>query len=139
MGNNKRRLGGDERILKSLESDFEMVYVAQSCLSWEALHDQYRKLEAIVDSCAHDTCTSDYGALCSSTLVVKFQRFQILLERFMEDERSENGKRYWNFNQRRSSLKSLLLVPQVSGTLTHCLLLFLSLLLNVVNVFSECI
>ncbi|KAL7611315.1 hypothetical protein Lser_V15G13022 [Lactuca serriola] len=117
VGNNKRRLGGDERILKSLESDFEMVYVAQSCLSWEALHDQYRKLEAIVDSCAHDT--SDYGALCSSTLVVKFQRFQILLERFMEDERSENGKRYWNFNQRRSSLKSLLLVPQVSEKANH--------------------
>ncbi|KAL4568489.1 hypothetical protein LXL04_024102 [Taraxacum kok-saghyz] len=116
----KQHTGGEERILKSLESDFEMVYVAQSCLSWEALNDQYRKLEAIVEySCADGTCTSPYGALCSSTLALKFQRFQILLERFMEDERSENGKRYWNFVQRRSSLKSLLLVPQVSEKANH--------------------
>ncbi|KAI3503320.1 hypothetical protein L1887_31760 [Cichorium endivia] len=111
--------GGEERILKSLESDFEMVYVAQSCLSWEALHDQYRKLESIVASCADGTCASPYGALCSSTVALKFQRFQILLERFMEDERFESGKRYWNFIQRRSSLKSLLLVPYVSENSNH--------------------
>lgn len=110
-------MGGEKRIVKSLESDFEMVYVAQSCLSWEALHDQYIKLQGIVASRVDNTRTSPYGALCSSTLVNKFQRFQILIERFMEDERSEKGKRYWNFIQKRSSLKSLLQVPEVSGIL----------------------
>ncbi|KAI7754927.1 hypothetical protein M8C21_027037 [Ambrosia artemisiifolia] len=113
----KQYMGDEKRIVKSMESDFEMVYVAQSCLSWEALYYEYRKLESIIAaSCADTTCTSpSYGALCSSTLVNKFQRFQILLERFMEDERSEKGKRYWNFIQKRSSINSLLQVPHISG------------------------
>ncbi|XP_076908476.1 uncharacterized protein LOC143565372 [Bidens hawaiensis] len=112
----KQYMDDEKRIVKSLESDLEMVYVAQSCLSWEALYYQYRKLEGMIASyCAGTTCTSpSYGALCSSTLVSKFQRFHILLERFMEDERSENGKRYWKFIQKRSSLDSLLQVPHVS-------------------------
>ncbi|KAI3665869.1 hypothetical protein L6452_44504 [Arctium lappa] len=112
----KRCSNVEKRILKSLESDIEMVYVAQSCLSWEALHDQYRKLEVMVASaCAADTsCTSEYGALITCTLATKFQRFQILLDRFMEDERCVKGKRYLNFIQKRSSLKSLLQVPQIS-------------------------
>ncbi|KAI3813219.1 hypothetical protein L1987_17938 [Smallanthus sonchifolius] len=110
----KQYMDGEKRILKSLESDFEMVYVAQACLSWEALHYQYRKLDSIITSCADTTCTSPYGALCSSTLVNKFQRFQILLKRFMEDERTAKGKRYWNFIQKRSSLSSLLQVPHIS-------------------------
>ncbi|XP_076946416.1 uncharacterized protein LOC143617897 [Bidens hawaiensis] len=99
---NKHYMYDEKRIVKSLESDFEMVYVAQSCLSWEALYYQYRKLESMIASyCAGTTCTSpSYGALCSSTLVSKFQRFKILLERFMEDERSEKGKRYWKFTEK---------------------------------------
>ncbi|KAL8266313.1 hypothetical protein R6Q59_003657 [Mikania micrantha] len=112
----KEHMGGEKRIIKSLENDFEMVYVAQSCLSWEALHYQYRKLESIIISYADTICTSSPygGALCSSSLVNKFQRFQILVERFMEDERSEKGQRYWNFIQKRSSLNSLLQVPYIS-------------------------
>ncbi|KAD3641013.1 hypothetical protein E3N88_30236 [Mikania micrantha] len=112
----KEHMGGEKRIIKSLENDFEMVYVAQSCLSWEALHNQYRKLDSIIISYADTICTSSPygGALCSSSLVNKFQRFQILLERFMEDERSEKGKRYSNFIQKRSSLNSLLQVPYIS-------------------------
>nr|XP_043608847.1 uncharacterized protein LOC122580645 [Erigeron canadensis] len=105
----------EKRIIRSLESDIEMVYVAQSCLSWEALHDQYRKLEGIIDSCNDVTnCASPYGALCSGAFVNKLQRFQILLERFMEDEIFEKGKRYWNFVRKRASYKSLLQVPDVS-------------------------
>ncbi|PSS35140.1 Protein of unknown function DUF1666 protein [Actinidia chinensis var. chinensis] len=95
------------RLLRSLESDFELVYVAQSCLSWEALHYQYRKVEALA-------CTSFQNGAFYENVVAKFQKFQILLERFMEDERCE-GKRHWNYVQRRLSSKSLLQVPQVSG------------------------
>ncbi|CAK9142504.1 unnamed protein product [Ilex paraguariensis] len=96
-----------KRLLKSLESDFEMVYVAQSCLSWEALHHQYTKVEALASS------RSTNGVFYNN-VAGRFQKFQILLERFMEDERSE-GKRYWNYVQRRFSVKSLLQVPEVSG------------------------
>ncbi|KVI02547.1 uncharacterized protein LOC112513050 [Cynara cardunculus var. scolymus] len=108
----KRCSNVEKRLVKSLESDMEMVYVAQSCLSWEALHDQYRKLESMV--AADISCTSGDGALITCTLASKFQRFQILLDRFMEDERSENGKRFSNFIHKRSSLKTFLQVPHIS-------------------------
>ncbi|KAI8533982.1 hypothetical protein RHMOL_Rhmol10G0053300 [Rhododendron molle] len=95
------------RLIRSLESDFELVYVAQSCLSWEVLHYQYRNVEALFRS------NSQNGTFYDND-VGRFQKFQVLLERFMEDERCE-GKRYWNYVQRRLTFRSLLQVPQVSG------------------------
>lgn len=95
------------RLLRSLESDFEMVYVAQSCLSWEALHHQYRKAKAL-------ECSSSQTNIFDKNGATEFQKFQVLLERFMEDEQSE-GKRVWNYVRRRFSLKSLLQVPDISG------------------------
>lgn len=96
------------KLLKSLESDFELVYVAQSCLSWEALHHQYRKVEALASS-------SSQNGVFYDDVAGEFQKFQVLLERFMEDERCELGKRDWNYVRGRFSLKSLLQVPMVSG------------------------
>lgn len=97
-----------KRLLRSLESDFEMVYVAQSCLSWEALHHQYRKVEVLASQ----------NGVFYNNVAGRFQKFQVLLDRFMEDEWCE-GKRYWTYVQRRSSLESLLQVPQVSGILKN--------------------
>lgn len=94
------------KLLRSLESDFEMVYVAQSCLSWEAIHHQYRRVEALACS---------QTGFFYNNVAGKFQKFQVLLERFMEDERCE-GKRFTNYARGRFSLKSLLQVPEVSGT-----------------------
>ncbi|XP_074375088.1 uncharacterized protein LOC141716807 [Apium graveolens] len=99
--------GVRKRLLRSLESDLEMVYVAQTCLSWEALHHQYRKVKALVAS-------SSNGGFYDK-IAERFQKFQILVERFMENERVGKGKRYWTYIQRRSSIKSLLQVPAVSG------------------------
>ncbi|XP_062106645.1 uncharacterized protein LOC133817987 [Humulus lupulus] len=95
-----------KKLLRSLESDFEMVYVAQSCLAWETLHHQYRKIKELDLFMSHNNMYCSYVASA-------FQKFQVLLERFMEDEQSE-GKRVWNFVQGRFSLKSLLQVPAVS-------------------------
>ncbi|KAL5739068.1 hypothetical protein ACOSP7_027992 [Xanthoceras sorbifolium] len=96
-----------KRLLRSIESDFEMVYVAQSCLSWEALHYQYTKVQSL-------------GQLknggFNGNVVGEFQKFQVLLERFLEDERCE-GKRICNYVRGRFALKSLLQVPQISGFL----------------------
>lgn len=100
--------GVRKRLLKILESDLEMVYVAQTCLSWEALHHQYRKVKALV---ASSTNGGFYDKIAE-----RFQKFQILIERFLENERGGKGKRYWTYVQRRSSIKSLLQVPPVSGT-----------------------
>ncbi|KAG8659534.1 hypothetical protein MANES_02G046800v8 [Manihot esculenta] len=96
-----------KKLLRSLESDFELVYVAQSCLSWEVLHYQYIKVEALANS-------SSQNLLFSDNVVGEFQKFQVLLERFMEEERCE-GTRVWNYVRGRFSLKSLLQVPKVSG------------------------
>lgn len=97
-----------KRLLKSLESDFEMVYVAQSCLSWEALHYQYTKVKSLAES------TSHHNGVFSGKVFSEFQKFQVLLERFLEDERCE-GKRIWNYVRGRFGLNSLLQVPQISG------------------------
>ena len=96
-----------KKLLRSLESDFEMVYVAQSCLSWEVLHHQYKKVESLASS-------SSQNSILHSNVAGEFQKFLVLLERFMEDERC-GGKRVWNYVQGRFSLKSLLQVPEVSG------------------------
>lgn len=96
-----------KKLLRSLESDFELVYVAQSCLSWEVLHYQYIKVEALSNSSSQNLSFSD-------NVVGEFQKFQVLLERFMEEERCE-GTRVWNYVRGRFSLKSLLQVPKVSG------------------------
>ncbi|GMY39836.1 hypothetical protein FCV25MIE_35080, partial [Fagus crenata] len=95
-----------KKLLRSLESDFEMVYVAQSCLSWEVLHHQYKKVESLASS-------SSQNSILHSNVAGEFQKFLVLLERFMEDERC-GGKRVWNYVQGRFSLKSLLQVPEVS-------------------------
>ncbi|XP_050226793.1 uncharacterized protein LOC126676602 [Mercurialis annua] len=95
------------KILKSLDNDFELIYVAQSCLSWEALHHQYRKVESLA------SLTSQNGVFYNN-VATEFQKFQVLLERFMEDERCE-GKRVCNYVRGRFSSKDLLQVPKVSG------------------------
>lgn len=95
---NKRKL------TRSLESDIEKVYVGQTCLCWEALNHQYRKVEAL---CSKNGFFYD-------NVAGNFQNFQVLLERFIESERDES-KRYWNYVEGRFSLKSLLQVPKVSG------------------------
>lgn len=102
------------RLLRSLESDFEMVYVAQLCLSWEALNHQYRKVKEL------EFCISKNNTYCSN-LAGEFQKFQILLERFMEDEQTSEGKRVQNYVQGRFSPKSLLQVPDVSGKINFFL------------------
>ncbi|CAA3013814.1 uncharacterized protein LOC111381531 isoform X2 [Olea europaea subsp. europaea] len=94
-------------IASSLESDLELIYVAQMCLSWEALYYQYRKIEAIINT--------QKEALFHNCTAGNFQNFQVLLERFMEDEKCEKCERYSNYIHKRFSFKSLLQVPEVKG------------------------
>ncbi|XVE68151.1 hypothetical protein DITRI_Ditri09bG0046000 [Diplodiscus trichospermus] len=92
-------------LLRSLKSDFELVYVAQSCLTWEALHHQYRNVKFLIFS----------NSLFSGKVAEDFQNFQILLERFLEEERYYyQGNRAWNYVQARSASKSFLQVPKVT-------------------------
>ncbi|KAJ4974826.1 hypothetical protein NE237_008000 [Protea cynaroides] len=96
-----------KKLLRSLENDFERVYVGQSCLCWEALHHQYRTVEALASSGSQKCVFYD-------NVAGEFQNFQVLLERFMENEGIQ-GKRFWNYVQGRFCFKRLLEVPEVSG------------------------
>ncbi|CAN4079383.1 unnamed protein product [Withania somnifera] len=96
-----------KRLVRSLESDLELVYVAQSCLSWETLHYQYKKVQALC-------CSTSKNGVFYGNVAARFQKFQILLERFVEDD-SCGGKRHLNYVHRRFSQKNLLQVPEVSG------------------------
>ncbi|XP_072978431.1 uncharacterized protein [Typha angustifolia] len=97
-----------KKIGKSIENDFELVYVGQACLGWDALYHQYRKVEEFACS------ERDQNYRLHGNVVSKFQQFHVLLQRFTESEENE-GKRFWNYAQRRFSLTSFLQVPEVSG------------------------
>ncbi|XP_030466174.2 uncharacterized protein LOC115685276 [Syzygium oleosum] len=100
-----------QRLLRSIQCDFELVYVAQACLSWEALNHQYQKVQDLTHS---PTSSLQSASVFHHDLAGEFQKFQVLLERFLEDERCE-GKRYLKYVQARFSLKSLLQVPELTG------------------------
>ncbi|XP_010524333.1 PREDICTED: uncharacterized protein LOC104802424 isoform X2 [Tarenaya hassleriana] len=101
----------EKRLRESVERDLELVYVAQSCLSWEALRHQYMKIREMAES-------ADSGGGFSSDLCGDLQRFQVLLERFLEDERCDRRRRrrrVMRFVQRRFELMSFFQVPKISG------------------------
>ncbi|KAL1211333.1 hypothetical protein V5N11_023356 [Cardamine amara subsp. amara] len=100
-----------EKSLKQMiEKDLELVYVAQSCLSWEALQHQYTTVR---DS--SKPADSKGRVLYDDNISREFQNFQVLLDRFLEDERCQ-GKRVLSFVQRRIEFMSFFQVPRLSGS-----------------------
>ncbi|KFK37579.1 hypothetical protein AALP_AA3G001600 [Arabis alpina] len=98
----------EKRLKQSIEKDLELVYVAQSCLSWEALQHQY-----IIVKDNSSKPADSRGGFYDDDISKEFQKFQVLLERFLEDERCE-GKRVLSFVQRRFELMSFFQVPRLS-------------------------
>lgn len=104
-----RRLGTDTRLefIGDLLRDIELVYVGQVCLSWEILQWQLRKS---IDLQRYDSQSIHrYNQVASD-----FQLFQVMLKRFMEEERFQ-GNRVENYVQNRCIFRSLLLVPPIKG------------------------
>ncbi|KAL8038607.1 hypothetical protein ABFX02_11G119200 [Erythranthe guttata] len=91
-----------KRLLRSLECDFELIYVAQLCLFWEGLNHQYLKL---LGNCEIK--------LFHHSVAGKFQELQILLERYVENQKLESQNS--SNTNRRLSFQCLLLVPDVTG------------------------
>ncbi|KAL7253985.1 hypothetical protein ACSBR1_008352 [Camellia fascicularis] len=58
------------KLLRSLENEFELVYVAHSCLSWEALHYQFQKVKAVI------ACSASHNAPFCDNIAAIFQKFQ---------------------------------------------------------------
>ncbi|XP_065864249.1 uncharacterized protein [Euphorbia lathyris] len=89
--------------------DLETAYVAQVCLTWEALHCQYTHLTQKI-SCQPESTT------CYNHSAQQFQQFQVLLQRFIENEPFLQGLRAENYARARNLLPKLLQVPNGKGS-----------------------
>lgn len=88
--------------------DLETAYVAQICLTWEALHCQYTQLSQKISS-------QPENSTCYIHAAQRFQQFQVLLQRFIENEPFEQGHRVEIYARSRCSLPMLLQVPSIQG------------------------
>jgi hypothetical protein len=86
----------------------ETAYVAHIALSWEALHCTYVHLSLIVAAQPDNPTTYNSAAQA-------FQQFQVLLQRFIENEPFEHGTRVEIYARSRSLLSKLLQVPTFQG------------------------
>ncbi|KAI3880905.1 hypothetical protein MKX03_032730 [Papaver bracteatum] len=86
--------------------DLETAYVTYIFLTWEALHCQYTQLsQKILSNPENPTCYS-----CVAQL---FQQFQVLLQRFVENEPFEQGLRPEIYARTRSYFTKMLQVPSI--------------------------
>ncbi|KAK7293993.1 hypothetical protein RJT34_16876 [Clitoria ternatea] len=89
--------------------DIETAYVGQICLTWEALHCQYSHMGQKI-SWQHENPT------CYNHCAQEFQQFQVLLQRFIENEPFEQGLRAEIYARTRNNLPKLLQVPNIRGS-----------------------
>uniref|UniRef100_A0A803PJH2 Ribosomal protein L34Ae n=1 Tax=Cannabis sativa TaxID=3483 RepID=A0A803PJH2_CANSA len=89
--------------------DIETAYVAQICLTWEALHCQYTQM------CQKIVCQPE-NSTCYNHSAQQFQQFQVLLQRYIENEPFEQGLRAEIYARARKSLPKLVQVPNVKAS-----------------------
>ncbi|XVE91489.1 hypothetical protein REPUB_Repub01dG0014600 [Reevesia pubescens] len=94
------------KLIRDLHKDFETVYVGQVCLSWEILHWQFGKVKNLLE------CDSQ-GMHQYNQVAGEFQHFQVLVQRFLEDEPFQPRPRVENYVKNRCALKHLLQVPVI--------------------------
>ncbi|KAK7380044.1 hypothetical protein VNO78_32394 [Psophocarpus tetragonolobus] len=91
--------------------ELEAAYVAQICITWEALNWNYKNFQSKRASRGHDV---DVG--CPATIAQRFQQFQVLLQRYVENEPYEHGRRPEVYARVRHLAPKLLLVPEYRET-----------------------
>ncbi|PIN24494.1 hypothetical protein CDL12_02782 [Handroanthus impetiginosus] len=104
----KHKIHGSDpmkKFIKELEGDLEAVYVGHMCLSWEFLHWQYEKALDLWDS-------DPRGIRQYNEVAGEFQQFQVLMQRFIEDEPFQ-GPRVQNYVKSRCLVRNLLQVPVI--------------------------
>ncbi|KAJ6801414.1 uncharacterized protein M6B38_197455 [Iris pallida] len=87
--------------------ELESAYVAQICLTWEALNWNYTNFRQ-----KNSSCNIIEGSGCPARVAQQFQQFQVLLQRFIENEPYEYGRRPEVYARRRISSPNLLQVPE---------------------------
>ncbi|GJR24235.1 ribosomal protein L34Ae protein [Tanacetum coccineum] len=90
--------------------ELEAAYVAQICLTWEALNWNYNYFQQLRASRRE----SDPG--CPAYIAQQFQQFQVVLQRYIENEPYQNGRRPIVFARMRSIAPKLLQVPEYRDT-----------------------
>ncbi|KAG2667426.1 hypothetical protein I3760_15G114700 [Carya illinoinensis] len=86
--------------------ELEAAYVAQICLTWEALNWNYKNFQQKRAS------RSDLDMGCPAHVAQEFQQFQVLLQRYIENEPYEQGRRPEVYARMRLLAPKLLLVPE---------------------------
>ncbi|XP_060214611.1 uncharacterized protein LOC132641589 isoform X2 [Lycium barbarum] len=108
LANKQRKIFADPALNKSISEmnrDLEIVYVGQICLSWEILCWKYGKAKELLEHDPHEYHT--YNQVAG-----EYQQFQVLLQRFLEDEPFQ-GPRVQNYVRKRCILRSFLQVPSI--------------------------
>ncbi|KAE9586051.1 hypothetical protein Lal_00010038 [Lupinus albus] len=95
-----------ENICNNPYSELEAAYVAQICLTWEALNWNYKNF------LTKRASRRDANAGCPATIAQQFQQFQVLLQRYVENEPYEHGRRPEIYARMRLLAPKLLLVPE---------------------------
>ncbi|KAM5561801.1 hypothetical protein ABKV19_022409 [Rosa sericea] len=93
------------KFIKDVHSELEVVYVGQLCLSWEFLQWQYEKALELLKSAPNQI--HSYNEVAE-----ELQQFQVLLQRFIEDEHFR-GARVENYVKNRCAMHKLLQVPVI--------------------------
>lgn len=91
--------------------ELEAAYVAQICLTWEALNWNYINFHR--KKAASRKEFEDIG--CPAHVAQQFQQFQVLLQRYVENEPYEHGRRPEVYARVRLLAPKLLLVPEYRG------------------------
>ncbi|KAJ7970983.1 Ribosomal protein L34Ae [Quillaja saponaria] len=91
--------------IKELYCELEVVYVGQLCLSWEFLHWQYEKAVELWEN-------DPYGLKRYNEVAGEFQQFQVLMQRFIENEPFQ-GPRVESYIKNRCVMRNLLQVPVI--------------------------
>lgn len=110
MAGKVRRVYADpmHKSIEEMNRDLEVVYVGQMCLSWEILWWLDARTRELLE----------YEVECSRSYnhsFEEFQQFQVLVQRFMEDELFR-GRRHENYVKSRSMIRSLLQIPTIKGS-----------------------
>ncbi|CAA7410373.1 unnamed protein product [Spirodela intermedia] len=87
--------------------ELEAAYVVQICLTWEALSWNYKLFRQAI--AGEQGGASGFSARTAQ----QFQQFQVLLQRFIENEPYEDGRRPEVYARRRIAAPKLLQVPEL--------------------------
>lgn len=107
----KTEVDPTKKFIRELYSDLETIYVGQLSLSWEFLQWEYEKALEIWES-------DQYGTRRFNEVAGEFQQFQVLLQRFIENEPFQ-GPRVENYVRNRYAMKNLLQVPVIRGEVLY--------------------